>query len=465
MFVEFGSLILPIALLIELVSGSVVLGLPKRTADTCTNLSKGYICHKDISRSWGSYTPYNTLTSPYKDSSVPSECKVTFAQVLSRHASRYPTNNMGGKMKATLDKIQSKAKSYSPKTEFIKKFEYKLQNDYEMLTEFGRGEMYRSGRVFFRRYKHLAKREEPFVRVAGKERVIESGNIFMKGFSHEKKKYTGVDKTSSPDPMIIYEGEGFKNPLHHGTCKAFETGKFSKTDKKSKDEYLAVFTPPIIERLGREMPGAEIDAKDVVNLMNLCPFYTVINGAPESKFCKLFTPEEFRQYNYYQTLRFYYRYGPGNELGPAQGIGFVNELIARLTNSKVKDYTTSNATTVGPLDRKIYADFSHDTSMTTIFSAMQLFDGLKHLNTKSIEAEDRFNVAELVPFASRMYVEKLQCEGEKEELVRVLINERVMKLKCKERNFGGCTVKDFLDGLEFARTGGNWVRCGPTRRI
>ncbi|KAK6531810.1 hypothetical protein TWF694_002977 [Orbilia ellipsospora] len=461
MLVELGSLVLPIALLIEIASGAVILGLPERT-DTCTSLSKGYICHKDISRSWGAYSPYHALTSPYKDSALPSECKVTFAQVLSRHASRYPTRNAGDKLKATLDKIQSKAKSYSPKTEFIKKFEYDLQEGYDMLTEFGKGEMYRSGEVFFHRYKHLAKEEEPFVRVAGQQRVVDSGNIFMKGFTHAKKKYTGADKVSTPEPVIIYEGEKFKNVLDHSACKSFETGKFSQTYKKPMDEYAAVFTPPIIERLKGEMPGSEIDAHDVESLMGLCSFYTVVKGVPLSKFCHLFTPEEFKQYNYFRTLGFYYRFGPGNELGPAQGIGFVNELIARLTNSKVKDYTTSNATTVGPLDKKIYADFSHDTTMITIFSAMQLFDGLKPLNTKSIDAEDRFNAAELVPFASRMYVEKLKCEGEKDDLVRVLINERVMKLKCKEKKFGGCTVKDFVGGLEFARTGGNWVSCGPT---
>jgi hypothetical protein len=66
-----------------------------------------------------------------------------------------------------------------------------------------------------------------------------------------------------------------------------------------------------------------------------------------------------------QTLNKYYGYSHGNPLGPTQGVGFTNELIARLTSQPVNDHTTTNTTldtsnTTFPLNRKLYADFSHD---------------------------------------------------------------------------------------------------------
>ena len=71
------------------------------------------------------------------------------------------------------------------------------------------------------------------------------------------------------------------------------------------------------------------------------------------------------------------RYSFGNALGPTQGVGFTNELIARLTNSPVVDGTSSNHTldsrnATFPLSESpsLYADFSHDNDMTAIFSAM-----------------------------------------------------------------------------------------------
>ena len=62
-------------------------------------------------------------------------------------------------------------------------------------------------------------------------------------------------------------------------------------------------------------------------------------------------------------------YGYGQPTGRAQGIGYVQELIARLTNqyiyasnSSVNSTITNNPTDF-PLGRPFYADFSHDDIM------------------------------------------------------------------------------------------------------
>ena len=64
----------------------------------------------------------------------------------------------------------------------------------------------------------------------------------------------------------------------------------------------------------------------------------------------------------------------GNPLGPIQGVGYVNELLARLTDSPVCDNTTHNASLEFPLGRAVYADFTHENLMIPVFAALGLFN-------------------------------------------------------------------------------------------
>jgi hypothetical protein len=65
-----------------------------------------------------------------------------------------------------------------------------------------------------------------------------------------------------------------------------------------------------------------------------------------------------------------------------------------------------------------------------------------------------------VPFAARAYVEKMACRGTDEELVRILVNDRVIPLQnCDADDRGRCTLSKFVDSLSFAREGGRWDEC------
>ena len=212
--------------------------------------------------------------------------------------------------------------------------------------------------------------------------------------------------------------------------------------------------------------------------MDMCPFDTVNSptGAV-SPFCSLFTTEEWVQYDYYQSISKYYGFGAGNDLGATQGVGFVNELIARLTEEPVQDHTSVNQTlddhgrTTFPLDRKLYADFSHDKDITSILFALGLFNDTKPLSTKAVQTVEETNgytAARTVPFAARMYVEKMKCNGNLEEFVRVIVNGRVIPLdRCTDVDeLGRCTVGEFVKTLSFAEAGGKWDGCftGATKQ-
>ena len=208
-----------------------------------------------------------------------------------------------------------------------------------------------------------------------------------------------------------------------------------------------------------------------IYMMDLCPFNTVADDLGQvSQFCGLFTQDEWQSYDYYQSLGKYYGYSWGNPLGATQGVGFTNELIARLTHTPVDDHTSTNHTLDSspltfPLNKNVsmYADFSHDNDMTSIFSALGLYNNTRPLlNTtrESIKQTDGYSASWTVPFAARTYFEKMSCIGAKEEMVRVIVNDRVLPLdSCGGDELGRCRLSAFVNSLRFAREGGNWDQC------
>ena len=206
-------------------------------------------------------------------------------------------------------------------------------------------------------------------------------------------------------------------------------------------------------------------------MMDLCPFNTVADTLGRiSEFCDLFSEDDWKNYDYYETLGKYYGYSWGNPLGPTQGVGFTNELIARLTDTPVDDHTSTNHTLdSSPLtfptskNVSLYADFSHDNDMTGIFSALGLYNATRPLlnTTRQSTAEtDGYSASWTVPFAARAYFEKMTCVGQREESVRVIVNDRVVPLQsCGADGLGRCRLNSFVESLSFAREGGDWGSC------
>lgn len=139
-------------------------------------------------------------------------------------------------------------------------------------------------------------------------------------------------------------------------------------------------------------------------------------------------------------------------------MGWVNELVARLTGLPVSDSTSTNHTLdrderTFPLRRMLYADFTHDNVMTSILFALGLY--------AAKEADlGGFRASETVPFAGRAVVEKMRCRGEGEEMVRVVVNGQVMPLpRCGGDALGRCRLGRFVASLGFVRRGGRWAEC------
>ncbi|KAI1503910.1 histidine phosphatase superfamily [Biscogniauxia marginata] len=438
-------------------------------AASCDAVKTGFQCETEISHSWGQYSPFYSVPSNVS-ASVPGGCEITFAQVLSRHGARDPTAAKTAAFAAMIEKVQRNTTEYSPDYEFIKDYKYTLGAD--QLTVFGQQQLVNSGITFYQRYEKLAKNSSPFVRTAGQQRVVDSALNWTQGYHQARlaDKHSGSPDAYPYDILIIPEGEEFNNTLSPGTCTSYNEGP--DFGKEAQGVWVNIFTPKITDRVNENLPGANLTNQEIIYLMDMCPFDTVADDKGKvSPFCRLFTVEEWREYAYYQSLGKWYgdaSYKEGDALGPTQGVGFVNELIARLTGKPVVDHTSINTTlddsdSTFPLDKVLYADFSHDNDMVGVFAAMGLYNttaALSKTERQGIRETNGFSAGWVVPFAARMYVEKLSCAGGDEELVRVLVNDRVIPLQnCGADEQGRCTLSRFVDSLSFARSGGHWDLC------
>ncbi|KAG9317928.1 histidine phosphatase superfamily [Chiua virens] len=419
---------------------------------------------QSLEQSWAQQSPYfpaATYVVP------PSGCEITQVNLLQRHGARWPKKSQGKDMKASVKTIQN-ANSYSnPNMTFITDYTYDLGTD--DLVTFGAQQSFDAGEEHYVRYASLVSADIiPFVRASDSERVIESALNWTAGFAYTSNQMV------MPMLNVIISQSG-NDTLDDDMCPNAGSSDTQTT------EWMNVFTPSIVTRLNSEAPGADLADSDVINLMMLCQFDTVYNEAP-SPWCNLFTADEFTDFEYYGDLDDYYSNGwvsvtlsphglltrffrYGATLGPVQGVGYVNELIARLTGQPVQDETQTNYTldhnpTTFPLDLTFYADFSHDNEMVSIFSAIGLFPQAEPLNTTSPNPDRTWVISNMVPFSGRLITERLTCDGV--ESVRMLVNDAVQPLAfCDADEYGVCTLSNFVASQSFATSNGDgmWAQC------
>ncbi|KAF1980049.1 acid phosphatase [Bimuria novae-zelandiae CBS 107.79] len=426
---------------------------------SCDTIDDGYRCSPETSHFWGQYSLWFSVPSDI-DVEPPKQCDVSFASVLSRHGGRDPTMSKTLVYGATIGLIQNTSTAFPDEFAFLKDYQYTLGAD--QLTDAGRQEMVNSGAHFYRRYRKFLNGKILFVRSSGQDRVVESANKWLEGYAQ------AGNTTKASIDISIPESSKSNNTLSHEICSNFEDGPISEIGDNAQEVWLSKFIPPIQARVNGKL-GTNLSTTETLYLMDMCPFTTLASpNARMSDFCRLFTEEEWHQYDYYETLGKWYGYGNGNPLGPSQGIGYVSELIARLTEQPVKIVGSINSTLdtdpkTFPLDRKLYADFSHDNDMTVVLAALGLYNNTAPLSNTTIEGTEQtkgYSAAWTVPFAARIYVEKLSCKKVEEEYVRVIVNDRVQPLGfCGGDKYGRCTLSKFVESQSFATSGGHWDQC------
>jgi hypothetical protein len=258
--------------------------------------------------------------------------------------------------------------------------------------------------------------------------------------------------------------------------------------------YTALYSSHIAHRLSRHTPKHfDLSVKDTYAMQLLCAYETQYLGV--SEFCSLFTRNEWEGFENSLDIRFFYNHGFGNPTARAQGIGYVEELLARLqgtyieeSDSSVNSSITNNSKTF-PLGMKFYADFTHDKMVLGVLTALSVdyFKQLPDIHTYPPDQDRLFKSSHIVPFTARLITEVIGCDSahpqpEKRERVRYYASQygqngdkkhqhRFVRMKlngailpmssirgdaCKGRSDELCPLEKFLKSQELARERANY---------
>ncbi|KEP52493.1 histidine phosphatase domain protein [Rhizoctonia solani 123E] len=427
-----------------------------------TNRTDGF----NLFKSWGSLSPWYSVSSaefglPDARVDAPETCRITGLHFLHRHGARYPTYDLEwGQPLVLANKLKSIENiNATGQLGFLNNWTYKLGA--EVLTPFGRGQLYDLGVSMRMRYGHLLNNFTesntiPVFRTESQNRMLESSLNFAYGFF-------GHPIEGQYQQVIMSQHSGFNNtispwdicPNAKIPAKAFPGIALVK---KWGDIYLK----DAVVRFKAMAPKVNWLPEHAHAAQKMCAYETVALGY--SEFCGLFTKEEWDGFDYSLDLGFWYNDAYGSPIGQALGLGWLSELVARLTHTPIEVHnTTTNATMHDsvrfPLDQSIYVDSTHETVFLNIMTALNLtnfaIDG--QLPFTHIPPNRKFKSSRIAPFATNMQVQLLSCTSHPEPQIRLVINDGVTPLTtirgCPEDKAGMCPLNTFVNAQkEIIRT-------------
>ncbi|KAG8943496.1 hypothetical protein FRC04_002847 [Tulasnella sp. 424] len=444
-----------------------------------------------ISQSIGPYSArypvYSFRSYKHIPSDLPHGCHVVQVNILQRHGARYPTSGSWSSITSAVSKIKAaallnpQAAAHSPLA-FVSTYNFTLATD--SLVDFGRLQAYTSGKYISDHYHHLSS-SGTFIRSTSKDRVLESARWFKHGFEGKSFPFP-ISDLELPD-VVIPTGSSNNSTLSVDNCAAAEAAPEDDPNAPNT-QWLSIYAAPVAKRLGAFIPGLALTATDANALMSLCGFDTAFRNGKASPWCGIFKKDEWADNEYYWDLEKYYGSSYGLPYAKAQGSGWVNELIARLTGKPVLVTGAINGTLdsdpktfpLPPNSPSIFADFSSDNNIAHMIAALGILNDANPLPAQGPPPKNHvFVSSKLVPFSTSLVVEKLVCRRQvhlrghdsaaedvtaskgTEEYVRMVLNEGVVPLDLQECGkigvkLGMCRLEDFVKSQSFSQRGGDW---------
>ncbi|CAK7264996.1 hypothetical protein SEPCBS57363_001356 [Sporothrix epigloea] len=464
-----------------------------------------------ISRYWGELAPYADNAEDYfgvNDVGVPQGCGLEQAHLLQRHAQRFDTDwgdesLMGSNFAAKVAAV--KQPNFSGPLAFLNSYEYLMSESY--LTGIGASTEFGLGVNFWNRYGRLLYNatagqvafnatspaaldasSKPVLRTTSNSRMWNSQISWALGFFGPSFRPTkDIDPTLSNwtapfRAIVIPEGGTENNTLaSYDSCANDNIEPMIDMGDVKMKPYVEKYLVAAARRMRAYVPpGFNITATDAYAMQSLCAYETAAFG--ESAFCSLFTLDEWAGFEVTHDAQYYYDYSYGNPTSRAQGIGYVQELIARLTNQYITVSNTSvNSTLTNnaedfPLGAKFYADFTHDDIIVSVLTAMSIdyLHDAPSLSQWPPNPNRNFVLSSLTPFGGHLVAEVFGCKSAAPEavtahttvyskkstgydaakashkFVRLRLNNGILPLNtirgghCAGRTDGFCAIKDFL---------------------
>ncbi|KAI5451363.1 hypothetical protein NCC49_001672 [Naganishia albida] len=192
----------------------------------------------------------------------------------------------------------------------------------------------------------------------------------------------------------------------------------------------------------------------------MCPYETVALGY--SAFCDLFTVEEWKAFEYRYDIMWWYGSSFGSPVARASGIGYVQELVSRLTHTRIEEHnSTTNSSFHNdlqfPLNDALYVDFTHDTTFAELLPTLNLtsFAASGTPPLDHIPKHRSFISSKFCPFATNMQFQVLACgdtSSDEPTHIRLILNDGVVPLTglrgCPEDEEGKCPIDTFVGALK-----------------
>ncbi|KAG1823266.1 phosphoglycerate mutase-like protein [Suillus variegatus] len=412
----------------------------------------------NIFRSWGSSSPWYSIPRGKfgVDSSpeAPDTCNITGVHLLHRHGARYPADYASGSgpsgFASRLNKNAENITVTGPLS-FLDNWTYKLGS--EGLTPFGRSQLFDLGVSMRMRYGFLLKNFSethslPVFRTDSQTRMLDSAHNFALGFF-------GYPLEGQYQQEIMIEAKGINNTLApYRSCPNNDIPSIGYRGAPFTDAWNAVYLKDTVPRLQRYVDGFELGVRDVYAMQELCAYETVALGY--SKFCELFTEKEWEGFDYSSDIHYWYSVAWGSPIARAQGIGYVQELVSRLTQTPIETHNSSTNATLHnavtfPLGDSLYVDATHETVVLNVLAALNIssFAAMGQLPTDHIPKRRTFRSTELAPFATNVQFQLLSCSTEPGPQIRVIVNDGVVPLAnldgCQDHPDGMCSIHAFVD--------------------
>jgi hypothetical protein len=238
--------------------------------------------------------------------------------------------------------------------------------------------------------------------------------------------------------------------------------------------------------------GFTFNVNDTYAMQSICAYET--QYISQSDFCNLFTEAEWAGFENTLDMEYYYDYAYGNPTGRAQGIGYVQELIARLEEKYITSSDSSVNSTIDdnakdfPLGEKFYADFTHDDILVSVLTALSMdyFKDPPSLTQYPPNPARHFVLSHLTPFGARLITEVVGCSSANptavakhrtqyyqtqygynsanatHKFIRMRLNNGILPLSsirggaCKGRTDGMCAMSSFLQSQQDAYAKSNY---------
>ncbi|KAL7273602.1 hypothetical protein RUND412_003527 [Rhizina undulata] len=377
---------------------------------------------------------------------VPDGCEVDMVHMMSRHAERFPTKNAGARMIQFVNRVKDTGVPLKGDLEFLNDWEYISEvpsKHHEQLTTTGPYsgilEAFTTGVKLSTRYQHLWNDTvdgKTLLWASDCDRVIDTARYFSAGFF-------GLESESAKLVIVSEAPDKAGDTLTPGdTCKNYvEDEQFGHNyGYEMLYKFRATYLGDIAKRLEIQNPGFNFSDAEVFSMQEMCGFETTVRG--RSKWCDVFTKDEWLKFEYARDVIHYYRAGPGNKYAKAMGWLWLN--------------ATANLIQEGPESAgPLYFSFVHDGDIVPMLASLGLFEDAYDLTVDHVYSERKWKTSQITPMGGRILLERLSCPSSSPEIdeneiyVRFNVNDGIVALDgCSDGPGGSCSLNAFMEHVK-----------------